>query len=71
MGMKMGFFVCFCVFEEKNTEEVFLSKKFQGRNLLQNEETINKPRWITNKFRGKNGIGKLSAGLDFWQEQQQ
>jgi hypothetical protein len=70
MGVKMGFFVCFCVFEEKRQKRFFLSKDIQGRNLLQNEETINKPRWITNKFLCENGIGKLSAGLDFWQEQQ-
>jgi hypothetical protein len=49
----MGFFVCFCVFEEKETEEVFLSKNFQGRNLIQNEETVNKPRWSTNKISGQ------------------
>ncbi len=69
-GGEDGFLCLFLCFRGKKTEEVFLSKNIQGRNLLQNEETINKPRWITNRFLCKNGIAKLSAGLDFWQEQQ-
>jgi len=53
MGMKMGFFVCFCVFEEKKTEEVFLSKNFQGRNLLQNEETIKQAKMDYKQISGQ------------------
>jgi hypothetical protein len=65
MGVKMGFFVCFCVFEQKRQKRFFFQKNIQARNLLQNEETMNKPRWTTNKFLCENGIGKLSAGLNF------
>ncbi len=49
-GGEDGFLCLFLCFRGKKTEDAFLSKNIQGRNLLQNEETINKPRWITKQI---------------------